>query len=285
MKKGIFCAHRGFHEEAPENTLVAFEKAVSLGVAEIEFDLWPTLDGQLIVCHDPTVDRTTDGTGSICKMKEEEVRNCDAGVKAGEKFKGEKLPLFEEVLERYAGKVTMNIHIKSLDKPVIESEVMKERAKELSRVYIENRPFSMPFDEPKEVVLQEFELAQCKPYDEETFKKIINLIDKYHCRDSVYITGEKDVLETALKVAPDVSRCCLEGHMNFSIVDNALKYQCSRVQFCKLMLTKSMIEKAHANGIICNLFWSDDVKEAEAFFDMGIDVILTNYSKTMTGIE
>lgn len=285
MKKGIFCAHRGFHEEAPENTLVAFEKAVSLGVAEIEFDLWPTLDGQLIVCHDPTVDRTTDGTGSICKMTEEEVRNCDAGVKAGEKFKGEKLPLFEEVLERYAGKVTMNIHIKSLDKPVIESEVMKERAKELSRVYIENRPFSMPFDEPKEVVLQEFELAQCKPYDEETFKKIINLIDKYHCRDSVYITGEKDVLETALKVAPDVSRCCLEGHMNFSIVDNALKYQCSRVQFCKLMLTKSMIEKAHANGIICNLFWSDDVKEAEAFFDMGIDVILTNYSKTMTGIE
>lgn len=65
--------------------------------------------------------------------------------------------------------------------------------------------------------------------------------------------------------------------MNYSIVENAVKYQCSRVQFCKLFLTKAMIEKAHAHGLICNLFWSDDLEEADTFFEMGIDTILTNH--------
>ena len=65
MKKKIYCSHRGFNSVAPENTLPAFASAVSLGAEEIEFDLWPTADGEIVVCHDPTVDRTTDGTGSI----------------------------------------------------------------------------------------------------------------------------------------------------------------------------------------------------------------------------
>ena len=110
----------------------------------------------------------------------------------------------------------------------------------------------------------------------------------------VYITGEKDVLETALKMAPDIKRCCLEGHMNYSIVENAIRYQCSRVQFCKLFLTRSMIDKAHTkemidrahrHGMSCNLFWADDAKEADAFFDMGIDVILTNHFLKTSGID
>ena len=74
--------------------------------------------------------------------------------------------------------------------------------------------------------------------------------------------------------------------MNFSIVENALKYGCSRVQFCKLFLTREMIRKAHENGILCNLFWCDDPQEARAFFDMGIDVILTNdYLRTAAALQ
>ena len=78
-------------------------------------------------------------------------------------------------------------------------------------------------------------------------------------------------------MAPDVKRCCLEGDMNFTIVEHAIEYECSRVQFCKLFLTQQMIDKAHAHGMICNLFWSDDPEEAEGFFNMGIDVMLTNH--------
>ena len=54
MSKRKFCAHRGFNAVAPENTLPAFAAAVALGADEIEFDLWPTADGQLAVCHDPS---------------------------------------------------------------------------------------------------------------------------------------------------------------------------------------------------------------------------------------
>lgn len=68
MSKRKFCSHRGFNAVAPENTLPAFAAAVALGADEIEFDLWPTADGQLAVCHDPSVDRTTDGKGTICDM-------------------------------------------------------------------------------------------------------------------------------------------------------------------------------------------------------------------------
>ena len=94
MKKKIYCSHRGFNSVAPENTLPAFASAVSLGAEEIEFDLWPTADGEIVVCHDPTVDRTTDGTGSINEMSADEVRKCDAGVKFGREFAGVKIPFF-----------------------------------------------------------------------------------------------------------------------------------------------------------------------------------------------
>lgn len=242
MSKRKFCSHRGFNAVAPENTLPAFAAAVALGADEIEFDLWPTADGQLAVCHDPSVDRTTDGKGTICDMTWEQMKNLDAGKKFHSEYEGVRIPLFEEVLRQFAGKVVMNIHIKSIGGPVLKNQIMEERGQELMEIYTENKPLPMPL-------------------------------------------REQDVLETALKMAPDIKRCCLEGHMNYSIVENAIRYQCSRVQFCKLFLTRSMIDKAHAKGMICNLFWSDDAEEAKAFFDMGIDVILTNHFLKTSGID
>ncbi len=277
MKKRIYCSHRGFNSVAPENTLPAFASAISLGAEEIEFDLWPTADGEIVVCHDPTVDRTTDSSGSIHEMTAEEVRRCDAGVKFGREFAGVKIPFFEEVLEQFANRTVMNIHIKSLDCQIPRSEAVTQRLKALGQVYTENAPLSMPLAEPKEVVLPEMEQTAGSVYSEEVFAKILSLIDKYQCRENVYVTGCRDVLETARKMAPDIKRCCLEGDMNFSIVEHAVEYGCSRVQFCKLFLTQQMIDKAHEHGMICNLFWSDDMEEAEGFFNMGIDVMLTNH--------
>ena len=262
MSKRKFCSHRGFNAVAPENTLPAFAAAVALGADEIEFDLWPTADGQLAVCHDPSVDRTTDGKGTICDMTWEQMKNLDAGKKFHSEYEGVRIPLFEEVLRQFAGKVVMNIHIKSIGASVLKNRIMEGRGQELMEIYTENKPLPMPLREPEPMVLKDLEDREIPAYDENTFQKILQLLDKYQCRDMVYITGEKDVLETALKMAPDIKRCCLEGHMNYSIVENAIRYQCSRVQFCKLFLTRSMIDKAHAKGMICNLFWSDDIEQA-----------------------
>ena len=116
------CAHRGYNKAAPENTLPAFALAVSMGAQEIELDLWPNKDGDLVVCHDPTVDRTTNGKGLISEMTTKEIKSLDAGTWFSPAYKEIKMPLFEEVLDLFANKVITNIHIKSPSKKVEVSE-------------------------------------------------------------------------------------------------------------------------------------------------------------------
>ena len=121
------CAHRGFNTVAPENSMPAFGAAVALGAEEIEFDLWSTKDGVLVSCHDSTLDRVSNGSGKIYEHTYEELLALDFGAKHGEKFKGLKIPTFEEILQKFAGRAIMNIHVKIWDKnfenPMIEEIV------------------------------------------------------------------------------------------------------------------------------------------------------------------
>ena len=95
---GRACAHRGDNFCAPENTLPAFELAITKGAHQIEFDLRVTRDDQLVVIHDETVDRTTNGTGAIADLPFEHVRALDAGGWKGPQFAGTQIPTFAEVL-------------------------------------------------------------------------------------------------------------------------------------------------------------------------------------------
>ena len=121
------CAHRGFNTVAPENSMPAFGAAVSLGAEEIEFDIWSTSDGVLVSCHDDTLDRVSNGSGKIYEHTYEELLFLDFGVKHGEKFKGLCIPTFEEILQKFGGRVVMNVHMKIWDcefeDPMIEQAV------------------------------------------------------------------------------------------------------------------------------------------------------------------
>ena len=121
------CAHRGFNTIAPENSMPAFGAAVAMGAEEIEFDIWNTSDGVLVSCHDSTLDRVSDGHGKIYEHTYAELLQLDFGVKHGEKFRGMKIPTFEEILRQFAGRVIMNIHVKIWDAdfpdPMIEKIV------------------------------------------------------------------------------------------------------------------------------------------------------------------
>ena len=127
MKYPRLCAHRGFNTIAPENSMPAFGAAVALGAEEIEFDIWSTKDGVLVSCHDDTLDRVSDGSGKIYEHTYEELLQLDFGVKHGEKFRGLKIPTFEEILKKFAGRVIMNIHVKiwdaNFENPMIEEIV------------------------------------------------------------------------------------------------------------------------------------------------------------------
>ncbi|MCX7787277.1 MAG: glycerophosphodiester phosphodiesterase [Spirochaetes bacterium] len=97
-KKPLIFAHRGVSSQCPENTLSAFRKAIEVGADGIELDVHRSKDGHLLVCHDETVDRTTDGKGVIQEMTRKDLSKLDAGSWFGTAFKGERIPMLEEVL-------------------------------------------------------------------------------------------------------------------------------------------------------------------------------------------
>ena len=96
--RGI-CAHRGAMATHPENTIVAFKEALRLGVHVVEFDVHWTKDRQLVLMHDRSVDRTTNGTGKVSSFTLAEIRQLDAGSWKGAQFAGERIPTLEETLK------------------------------------------------------------------------------------------------------------------------------------------------------------------------------------------
>ncbi|MBI2424145.1 MAG: nuclear transport factor 2 family protein [Candidatus Hydrogenedentes bacterium] len=106
------CAHRGDTKEAPENTVPAFHSAVAKGAHMIEFDVCLTKDGQLVLMHDATVDRTTDGSGKVAELGFEEIRALDAGSWFSPDFAGVRVPALTEALAAIPENILCNIHLK-----------------------------------------------------------------------------------------------------------------------------------------------------------------------------
>ncbi|MDZ4403392.1 glycerophosphodiester phosphodiesterase family protein [Prosthecobacter sp.] len=106
------CAHRGAMSTHPENTIPALEEAIRLGAHMIEFDIQLTKDGALVLMHDATIDRTTNGKGKVSDHTLAELKALDAGSKMGKKFAGTRIPTFEEALAVFPKNVWLNCHLK-----------------------------------------------------------------------------------------------------------------------------------------------------------------------------
>jgi glycerophosphoryl diester phosphodiesterase len=105
-------AHRGASAYAPENTVAAFDLALQMGCRHLELDVDLSRDGHIVVMHDDTVDRTTNGTGPVGSQTLAELRALDAGAWFGGQFTGERIPTFAEVLARYQGRVHLHTELK-----------------------------------------------------------------------------------------------------------------------------------------------------------------------------
>jgi glycerophosphoryl diester phosphodiesterase len=110
-EKGL-CAHRGAMGTHPENTLAAFRAAVEAGAHMIEFDVQLTKDDKMVVIHDGTVNRTTNGTGKVSELTFAEIRKLDAGSWKSPEFAGERIPTLEETLSIMPYNIWLNVHIK-----------------------------------------------------------------------------------------------------------------------------------------------------------------------------
>ncbi len=109
--RGI-CAHRGASDSHPENTLAAFREAILLGAQMIEFDVAATADGQLVLMHDATIERTTDGKGSVSNLTLEEIQQLDTGSWKHKKFKDERVPTLRQALNMMPENIWLNVHLK-----------------------------------------------------------------------------------------------------------------------------------------------------------------------------
>ena len=117
-EKNIYvAAHRGWCELYPENTMLAFKKALEIGVDQIETDIRITADGELVCIHDETVDRTTNGSGKVREFTLAELRALDAGIVKGKEFAGEKIPTFAELMELVKDHPTITLDIELKERP------------------------------------------------------------------------------------------------------------------------------------------------------------------------
>lgn len=110
--KPLVIGHRGAAGEAPENTLGSFALALQQGAEGIELDVHISRDGEIVVCHDPTLDRTTNGSGLICEKSWNEIKLLDAGSWFSEAYIGERVPLLSEVFELVPRGILINVEVK-----------------------------------------------------------------------------------------------------------------------------------------------------------------------------
>ena len=132
----LIIAHRGASAHAPENTLSAFKLAIQKKADVIELDTKLTADEQVVVIHDQTVDRTTDGSGRVNNLPLAALRELNAGAHFGENFQNEPIPTLEEVLEICAGKILFNIELTNYQTPF---DTLAEKVSQLiARFDLEN---------------------------------------------------------------------------------------------------------------------------------------------------
>ncbi len=127
QKRPLCVAHRGGAAYAPENTISAFKNAIRMKADYMELDVHMSRDGHVVVIHDETLDRTTNGVGLVRDMSLAQLRELDAGSWFSKEFEGEKIPTLREALELARGRIGVVIEIKN--GPVfyegIEEEVVK----------------------------------------------------------------------------------------------------------------------------------------------------------------
>lgn len=113
-------AHRGASAHEPENTMLAFRRALELGADGLELDVHLSSDGAAVVIHDSTLDKTTDGSGQVRETSLAQLRALDAG-------KGERIPLLEEVIDEFAGRCLLLIELKGAGSEIPTADMIRAK--------------------------------------------------------------------------------------------------------------------------------------------------------------
>ncbi|MDX8047694.1 glycerophosphodiester phosphodiesterase family protein [Gracilibacillus sp. S3-1-1] len=237
QQKMINVAHRGASGHAPENTMAAFQKAVEMKADYFEIDVQMTKDGELVIIHDTTVNRTTNGTGAVGDLTFEEIRSLDAGSWFDEKYAGEKIPTFEEVLDAFRGKIGILVELKSPELyPGIEEKiatVLKER--------------NMDRPNNKKIIIQSF--------NHDSVQQSKTLLPN---------------LPHGVLAGPSWRNVTDEQLKEFATYADYFNPNMN-------IVTTELVNRVHATGMLIMPYTSRSQKQADRLFHLGVDGIVTDY--------
>ena len=246
----LVMAHQGGQHLAPPSTMEAFLNAKDLGVDIIEFDIHMSKDGYLIPIHDPTIDRTTDGTGTVNDMTLNELQAVDAGAKFKDlngdysfKGKGITLPTVEEMFEQIPN-MRWNIEIKDTNDPALYRPIMERLWDLLVEFEIEDKALLASFDQD-----------------------IIDIILDVSDGKAVVAAGRKEVTKFVI-----FHKLFLNGLYRPSV--QALEIPTDE-GFINLK-DKKLIKGAHKLGMDVHYWTINDREVMEELLDLGADGIITD---------
>ncbi len=131
FRKPLIIGHRGFRAKYPENTLAGFQAAIDANADMVELDVQLSRDGQIVVIHDAELNRTTNGKGTVASRSLADLKKLDAGSWFHPRFRNERIPTLEEVLDLAANRIMINIeikvapHLKTREADGIEKKIME----------------------------------------------------------------------------------------------------------------------------------------------------------------
>jgi glycerophosphoryl diester phosphodiesterase len=249
----LVIAHRGGRGLWPENTMYAFEQAARMGVDVLEFDVHTTADSVLVVIHDDTVDRTTDGTGRVEDLPFEALRRLDAGYRwsgDGQKTfpyrgRGLTIPTLEEALEAFPGR-RMNIELKSSGMAVVERFVRTIREH------------------------QRIDRTLVASFNGETIG---------------YLRGRHPTLATAATAREAVSFLVLHAlRLDVVYIPAAQAFQVPPSLFGVPFVDRRYVRNAHRHNMDVHVWTINDPEVMRRLIDAGVDGIMTDYPDRLLGV-
>jgi len=247
-------AHRGASTLAPENTMEAFRIAVEEGAGGLELDVHLTRDGHVVVIHDPTVDRTTSGTGIVSEMTIDELRGFDAGYDFSPdggrtrpyRGRGVRVPTLQEIFEGFPG-AAVNIDIKAAY-PGVEAAVLEvlQEANAQGRALVVSTPHAI-----------------VKRFREISGGRVSTGASRWEI--GVFYVLSRLRLERLLNPAYDALQVPLR-HKGIPVV------------------TPRFVRAAHARGVRVDVWTINRSDEMRRLLDLGVDVIMTDRPGTLTEV-
>ncbi len=265
-------AHRGASAYAPENTLAAFERAAEMKAPWFELDCTLTKDGEILVIHDDTIDRTTGGTGAVRDFTLAELKELEAGKWKDEKFDGEPLPTLGEALDLGKGRIGVYIEIK-------DSDDDRELRKELEALSGSDGHL-LPGKKDEVIALIEASGTR----NLELTRKCIEAVRSRNMKDEIVIQSFSPVVcAVALIEAPEMRTEFLAspGRDDPAVWENFLLWErllnAPGFNISNRAVTQELIDRIHSEGKTMAVWTVNEEARMEKLIDMGVDAIITNH--------